>query len=199
MEQDIQENRIEEIKSKFGINTTITPKNYNKIMKSDYYDIFDIFYKEENELFFDLLTHLCFDNQLDIFKELIQKYQINDLSYNEYACFREAVNGESEEIALYILDNFHTKVYSRNNQALYSCVVEENKELFIAILEHKKCILANQDLINLAHFCWDEDKEFSSIVLNLKQFKSIMKSPIKNKVNKDIVNVYDNFIKISNF
>lgn len=196
---EIKNNKIEQLKLDLKINTTITPRIYDKIMESDYYEIFDIFYKEDEELFFELLTYVCFNDQYDIFKKLIQKYQINDLSYDEYACFRESVNGESKKIALYILDNFYTKVYSRNNQALYSCVVEENKELFISILEHKKCILANQDLINLAHFCWNEDKEFSQIVLNLKQFQNIMKSPIRSKVDKKISDVYDNFIKISNF
>lgn len=196
---EIEDKKIEKLKLDLKIRTTITPKIYDKIMESNYYEIFDIFYKEDQELFFESLTHLCFNQQYDIFKKLIKKHQISDLSYNEYACFREAVNGESEEITLYILDNFYTKVYSRNNQALYSCVLEENKELFISILEHKKFIISNQDLINLAHFCWNEDKEFSQIVLNLKQFKNIMKSPLINKVNKKISDVYDNLIKISNF
>lgn len=199
MDIETQENKIEELKIEFGLSTTITPKIYDKIMKSDYSSIIDILYNEDKDLFFELLTHLCFNDEIDIFKSTIEKYEIKDLSYNEYSCFREAVNGEAEDIAIYILDNFTTKVYSKNNQALYSCVVEENKELFKTILEHKKCILSNQDLINLAHFCWEEDKEFSSMVLNLKQFQSIMKSPLRNKVKKDISNVYDNFIKISNF
>lgn len=203
MNQDIQlaidNNDFEKLKESLNLSTIITPKIYEIIIKNDAFSIITMFKENDTVLFLDILSFLSYEGELKLFKKTIETFGIRDLSFNHYDCFRRAVSGESEEMTLYILDNFFIKVYSNNSEALFECVLEENFSLFKLIFEHKKCILSNQSIIELSEFCWKQNKDFASIVLQHEQFGRIINSPLKEKVNKEILNVYDNFIKIANF
>jgi hypothetical protein len=200
IEEAIENKDIYLLKISLNFNSIITPKIYDKIIKrEDKLQIFDLLQKYEYESFLEIISFLCLENEFELFKLLIDKYQIEDLSYSDYQCFRYAVNSESEEFVLYILDNFYVKVWTNDNESLKECIIEENYTLFNLIFTHKRCILADHNLLSLTDFCWKNDKNFSGTLLNSEQFKRIMKSPLKKKINKDILNVYDQFIKISNF
>ena len=190
---------LDALKESLNMSTLITPKIYEVIRKNDPVSITKVFRDNESPLFMDILSFLAFDGELDIFIEIVELFDLKDLSYNNYECFRRAVSGEAEEIVSYIMDNYPVKVFVNNCEALQECVLEENMDLFKFIFNHRRCILSNQNLIELSDFCWKHDKDFASVVLQHKNFQNIMKSPLVQKVNKDIVNVYDSFIKISNF